>query len=114
MGFFWGAIKGPAVFWEKDQETIGAKSYQERIMPVVGKYLLEVNGWKGQGRELLFMQDMVPGRAAKATKDLIESLGILRFEWPPYSPGLNPIETMKLYLQDKYEPLIPCFLNLCP
>ena len=57
-------------------------------------------------RELIFMQDNTAGHAAKETIALLETLGIAVCKWPPYSPDLNPIETlwkhMKEYLQAKY------------
>ncbi|PMD53238.1 uncharacterized protein K444DRAFT_171487 [Hyaloscypha bicolor E] len=52
------------------------------------------------------MQDNAPGHAAKETIAIIEAYAILRFKWPPFSPDLNPIETVwkyrKNYLEDKY------------
>ena len=56
--------------------------------------------------ELLFMQDNAPGHAAKETKAMLAELAIVAVTWPPYSPDLNPIETlwkhMKEYLQREY------------
>jgi transposase len=55
---------------------------------------------------LLFMQDGAPGHGASATKEKIWELGIQMIYWPPFSPDLNPIETVwnwiKDYLQANY------------
>ena len=54
-GCFYGSIKGPGVFWEKDWGTINAKTYQERILPIVAQFIADNNGLKGEERELLFI-----------------------------------------------------------
>jgi transposase len=46
------------------------------------------------------MQDNAPAHAAKETKQLLADLAINRFEWPPYSPDLNPIETLWKYMKN--------------
>lgn len=105
-GCFHGNIKGPGFFWEKDWGTIGQKTYCEHTVPVIAQYLCDISGLKGMERELQFMQDNAPGHAAKETKALLASLAIITVNWPPYSPDLNPIETlwkhMKEYLQKRY------------
>ena len=57
-------------------------------------------------RELQFMQDNAPGHADKLTKELLTTLAVVVINWPPYSPDMNPIETlwkhMKEYLQSLY------------
>jgi hypothetical protein len=45
-------------------------------------------------RELQFMQDNAPGHADKLTKELLATLAVIVINWPPYSPDLNPIETL--------------------
>ncbi len=105
-GSFHGDVKGPAFFWKKDWGMIGGASYREHTVPVVAQYLCDIAGLKGEAYEMLFMQDGAPGHAAKETKALLESLAIVVVKWPPYSPDLNPIETlwkhMKEYLQRKW------------
>jgi transposase len=54
----------------------------------------------------IFMQDGAPGHAAKETlQDLLER-GIRKMNWPPFSPDLNPIETvwdwMKEWIWNNY------------
>jgi hypothetical protein len=93
-GSFHGNTKGPGFFWEKDWGTISGPTYRERTIPVVAQYLCDIEGLIGQENELIFMQDNAPGHAAKETKQLLADLAINRFEWPPYSLDLNPIETI--------------------
>ena len=85
---------------------IGKESYYEHTIPVIAQYFCDNNTLIGQENELLFMQDNAPGHAAKSTKELIALLGLIRINWPPYSPDLNLIETfwkyMKNYLQKTY------------
>jgi len=100
---FWGSFngtrKGPHLFWEKDWGTIGSESYRAHIVPLV-------EGWMRMYPGLIFMQDNAPGHAAADTIQDLQERGIHKEEWPPYSPDLNPIETvwnwMKDYLQRHY------------
>lgn len=105
-GSFWGCIRGPAFLWEKDWGTINGKSYREITIPRLVAYLEDIGGLKGGDRELYFMQDNAPGHAAQETKDLLYNFAVVVVNWPPYSPDLNPIETvwkyMKNYLEDTY------------
>jgi hypothetical protein len=54
------------------------------------------------------MQDWAPGHAAAATIAEMIERGIRIINWPPYSPDLNPIETvwniMKDYIERKWGP----------
>jgi len=56
---------------------------------------------------MLFMQNNAPGHAVTNTKAFLNQLAIVVINWPPYSPDLNPIETlwkhMKKWLQEEYE-----------
>lgn len=101
---FWGCFsrlagKGPGIFWEKDWGTISAESYSQRIVPIV-------DGWLRLHPGHLFMQDNAPGHAAALTSQELRERDISVLIWPPYSPDLNPIETiwrwMKDYIRENY------------
>jgi transposase len=104
-GSFSGGKKGPCLFWEKEWGSINAESYQEHIVPLIDGWIrLEL---QETGRQLVLMQDHAPGHAAATTReDLLERL-IEVVNWPPFSPDLNPIETiwnwMKDWIEEKYE-----------
>lgn len=90
---FSGKTKGPCLFWEKEWGTINKESYSERIIPLV-------HGWIRLNPGLQFMQDNAPGHAAQFTQDEIRERAIPTIFWPPFSPDLNPIETLWNKLKD--------------
>jgi transposase len=96
---FSGIVKGPSLFWEKDWGSINKKTYCERIIPLV-------HGWIRINPGLLFMQDNAPGHAAGLTIEELRERDVNSMVWPPFSPDLNPIETlwnwMKDYIQHAY------------
>jgi transposase len=98
-GCFNGITKGPCVFWEKNWGHITMKSYIEHIIPVL-------DDWLKQHPGLCFMQDGAPGHRGGKTQAEIQHHNMPKIPWPPYSPDLNPIETMwdkmKDYLQDNF------------
>ena len=89
---FWGCFsggleKGPSLFWEKEWGSINKVSYCERIVPLI-------HGWIRLHPELVLMQDGAPGHSAQYTKKELEERSIPVIFWPPFSPDLNPIETV--------------------
>jgi transposase len=103
-GCFSGQDKGPSLFWEKEWGTITQETYSERVIPLI-------HGWiqlKGrEGIQLSLMQDHAPGHAGSITMEELRERGINLIDWPPFSPDLNPIETvwkwMKDWIEENYE-----------
>lgn len=105
---FWGSFagleKGPCVFWEKEWGNITAERYSEYILPHVVQWMgaKEAN----TGNRLTFMHDNAPSHKAALTLDYLRSRGVESMFWPPYSPDLNPIESvwsmMKDFIQNNY------------
>ena len=92
-GCFNGVKKGPSLFWEKEWGTINQVSYCERIVPII-------DGWIRLNPGLQLMQDGAPGHSAGNTTQELASRIIVPIFWPPYSPDLNPIETVWNWIKD--------------
>jgi DDE superfamily endonuclease/Transposase len=98
---FWGCYngdqKGPSIFWEKKWGSINSESYCERI---------RMNAQKENPQKLFFMQDNAKAHYAAVTRQELQERQIQVIEWPPFSPDLNPIETvwnkMKDYIQEHF------------
>lgn len=100
-GCFSGGTKGPCLFWEEEWDIINAESYSEKIIPLI-------HGWVRMNPDLLLMQDNAPSHSGKVAQDELLERGVCLIFWPPFSPDLNPIETvwnwMKDYIEAKYGP----------
>jgi transposase len=46
------------------------------------------------------MHDNAPGHSGELTVEELESRGIRVLVWPPFSPNLNPIETVRDKIKD--------------
>jgi len=102
---FWGCFsgygKGPGIFWEKDWGQINAETYQQHIIPIIQGWLqIEANA---SHNGLIFMQDNAPGHAAADTRREFALRAIQTISWPPFSPDLNPIETIWCWMKDWIE-----------
>lgn len=94
---FWGCFsgygKGPCLFWEKEWGSIDAEGYCERIVPLI-------DGWCRLYPDHEFMQDNAPSHHASETIQELKERGIKVISWPPYSPDLNPIESVWNKMKD--------------
>lgn len=98
-GSFYGREKGPSLIWRKEWGRITAARYSERVLPLIENVVSRVPG-------LHVMQDNAPLHKAEFTIREFERRGIVPMSWPPYSPDLNPIESvwsyMKSYMESHY------------
>lgn len=107
----WGAIsgyqKGPLFQWKKEEwGNITARGYTDHILPVLygfwskcttdrEEYALRAEDlWPGALNPLIVMQDNAPVHTARISLQALEETRMIMMEWPPSSPGLNPIENI--------------------
>lgn len=103
QGCFYGYIKGPRIFQEKDQGTINQETYCAYTVLIIYSYIKLI---RREGVFLVLMQDGAPSYTVGEIRKELEERGIRVIFQPPYSPNLNSIERVwhiiKNYLQDNY------------
>lgn len=101
-----GRMKGPCLFWEKEWGHITEETYRQHTVPLIDGWIQLCQLEVSTGPSLTLMQDGAPAHAARGTREDLHERGIIVENWPPFSPDLNPIETvwcrMKDYIEDEY------------
>ena len=73
-----------------------ASPFCERILPLLTQFHLE-------NPDVLYMHYNTPCHKAHSTIEVLREVGITPISWPPYSPDLNPVESLwnllKNYIQ---------------
>ena len=92
-GSFCGTQKGPILIWDKNWGTLTSDSYCQHILP-----LIQLAKQANPG--LLMMQDGAPCHAARNTMRNLRAAEIEPIFWPPFSPDLNPIESVWNMMKD--------------
>ena len=79
-------------------------SYDKGII-LCKQYFGRINGEKFQKSlnpaNRMFLQDGDPGQNSKLSKQALKSIGTTKFDIPPRSPDLNPIENVFNYVKQK-------------
>lgn len=90
---FHGSMKGPFFFWDRQQHgTVTSATYCRYCVPLA---IERINSMRQQCNiHLTLQQDNASTHRAIRTQAMLQSYGVLPMEWPPYSPDLNPIETL--------------------
>lgn len=96
QGSFIGGQKGPSFIWEKQYSSIDRDNYRRHIISKVTEFQ-HYNG------PIIFQQDNASAHRARATKDLLNALGIEVIQQLPRSPDLAPIKNIWPQLKDQME-----------
>jgi transposase len=79
------------------EETMNSDMYvgilNKNLLPVIKEYFPDGN--------VVFQQDNAPIHNADVTITFLNDNDITTFDWPPYSPDLNPIENFWAYFKKK-------------
>ncbi|KAI0996199.1 hypothetical protein K3495_g11977 [Podosphaera aphanis] len=95
-GSFAGTLACPFVFWEKAWGKMTARGYCLRILPQLINFIRSNPGNSAP----ILMHDNAPVHTAATTKDYLRLQGVQPIAWPPYSPDLNPIESVWSAIKD--------------
>ena len=91
----WGCISSDGqVFIQRLPSNITGEIYSEFIQGTIFPMLREKFG-----EDFIWQQDNAPPHTARITIDTLEENRIQVLDWPPYSPDLNPIENLWVYLK---------------
>ena len=86
----WGAFcstkKSPLIFLKN-------KVTSKKYVKMIKKYFLPISNIEGTDK-IWFQQDNAPIHTSNHTLEHLNNFGFELFDWPPYSPDLNPIENI--------------------
>lgn len=100
---------GPMVVWNKTWGNITSKAYVEHVTePVLAPFYRRQQIYS-YPYPTYVMQDGAPAHRAQHTLDVEKTHGMIRLDWPPSSPDLNPIEHVWRIMKDRLDdrPLRP-------
>lgn len=99
QGVFSGlAGKGSYIFWGKEQGSINAAGYRDRVIPLVDGQIRPIEEDSSIRHE--FMQDNAPAHTAAATVTEFEERGIKIILWPPNSLDFNLIKYIQRQMKE--------------
>ena len=79
--------------------TMNSFAYKQTLL----NYEKDIDYYKGLGIELIFEQDNAHCHTSKGSRECLKSINYKLKFWPPNSPDLSPIETVRSFMQQKLE-----------
>ncbi|MBW0486511.1 hypothetical protein O181_026226 [Austropuccinia psidii MF-1] len=107
-GAFCGGTKGPLVILQGQQTAADLvfNVYQLALRPFVEH--MERAPYVLGCQQLTLMEDGAPIHTARVSQEWRERNGLVKLQWPPHSPDMNPIENLwkkiKLQVSTFYQP----------
>lgn len=92
---FWGGGRSELVRMTRDSEAKKQGYTANSYLEVLNENLLEM-----YEPGLVSMEDNAPIHCARKIRKWFEEMGVDGMDWPPYSPGLNPIEYLWFRLKE--------------